>query len=121
MDAELAAIEILRDALDVPVHARLPEGVSYPCIRVQAIGGTTVVRAHMDAALLQLNVFGPADAKAELRATADAARAALVLAENVTTSAGVVTGADVSPPIWTVADEPGLAQYSLTVTLYIHP
>jgi len=121
VDAELACIEILRDAITEPVHTRLPEGVTYPCVRVQAIGGRTVVRSHMDAALIQLNVFGPADAKADLRATTDAARAALDSADNVATSTGVVTGVDTSPPIWTTSDEPGLAQYSLTVTLYIHP
>jgi hypothetical protein len=121
MDAELACIEILREAITEPVHARLPEGVTYPCVRVQAIGGRTVVRAHMDAALLQLNVFGPADAKAQLRATADAARAALDGVDNVIASTGVVTGVDTSPPIWTVSDEPGLAQYAITATFYIHP
>ncbi len=126
-DPELAVIEILRGSTQLAalvgtrIHSRLPDGVAYPCIRVQAIGGVPVVRGHLDAALVQISAFGPADAKATLRTTIDTARAACEAVENATTSTAVVTDVRTTSPIWQSGDEPDLSQYVLTTTVTIHP
>jgi hypothetical protein len=126
-DPELTLIGILRGStalaslVGTRIHSRLPDGVAYPCIRVQAIGGVPVVRGHLDAALVQISAFGPADSKAILRTTIDTARAVCEAVENATTSSAVVTDVRTTSPIWQPSDEPDLSQYLLTATVAIHP
>jgi hypothetical protein len=126
-DAELATIELLKLSeslaalVDGRIHARLPQGVTYPAIRVQALGGVSLVRRHLDAATIQISAFGPATDKAALRNVIDAAREALDDAENVITSSAVVTGVDTAPPIWLPDDQPQLSSYVLTAVVVVHP
>jgi hypothetical protein len=120
-DPELAVVEILRAALTEPVHTRLPDGVVYPALRVQAIGGTAVVRGYMDAALLQVSAHGPASSKGEIRDVIDRARLALETVDNAITSHAVVTDIRTTSPIWLNGDEPDLSSYVLTATVALHP
>lgn len=88
-DAEAAVGSILRSGLTGSrVYSSIPKKPTYPLILVRRYGGTPVTRMRLDAADVQIDVYGTT--KSEARLLAAQARAALYGAEGstITVSSG---------------------------------
>lgn len=91
-DAEAVTSTILRADLGARVYSEMPKRPAYPLILVRRYGGVPVTRMRLDAADVQIDVYG--NTKKEAQNLAQQARAAL-LARGETGYAVTVTGADV--------------------------
>lgn len=104
------------------VYSSIPKDPTYPLIVVQRLGGTPAIRQRLDAALIQIDVWG--GTKSQAHDAAQAARVALLELEgtNVTDPVtGYVTAVDdAGGLIWLPDPLTGRDRYLFTLTVYAH-
>lgn len=129
-DAEAVASGRLRDE-DIPnllkrVYSSVPKkDPTYPLAVVQRLGGVPAERHRLDAARIQVDVWGALDTqKSTIRAVAEAARRALHELEGGTVNEPVdafVSGvADSTGLTWLPDPLTDRPRYTFSVVLYLH-
>lgn len=73
---------IIRTDLSARVYSSIPKKPTYPLLIVKRVGGTPVTRQRLDAADIQIDVYG--NSKSEARLLAMQARQSLYEAEGTT-------------------------------------
>jgi hypothetical protein len=123
-DAEAAVGSIIRSDLSARVYSSIPKRPTYPLILVRRIGGVPITRHRLDAADIQLDVYGTT--KSEARLLAVQARQSLYEAEGSTISissgnawySGVT---DVQGLTWLPdSSNVPLNRYVFTVRVFLH-
>lgn len=122
-DAEAVVTTRLRAELTVPVFTELPHDAEATVVTVRRIGGLPAVRQRLDAAEIQVDVWGIT--KAEAHDVAQAARVALMETGNTVVSydggSAAVTGVDDSSGMaWLPDPTSKRERYTFTVRLYLH-
>ena len=126
VDAELLTVNYLRSVADVTalvatrVYTALPPTPAFPLLRIIRIGGTPVVRQHLDIARIQVDSW--ATSKASAWRVATTAQAALHAMPDVTHPLGVVTAVEDDMGLtWSPDPETDQSRYVFGVALYLHP
>lgn len=125
-DAELLVVGYLRGIdelanLYVDIHARIPRLPTPPLIRVLRVGGTPVIRQHLDVARLQVDCWADGDYGKETAHTiARLAQAALHDLPGAHDE-GVVTAVEDGVFRWAPDDDTGWAGYQAEYLIYLHP
>lgn len=122
-DVEAVAAEILRDAdvCEGRIYSSIPRAPTFPLAIVARLGGIPAVRRRLDAARIQVSVWG--NNKAEARDAADLARIALHEAEGTTSAVyeAYVTGVEDELGLtWLPDQETARDRYLFAVTVYCH-
>jgi hypothetical protein len=93
-DLEAACSDLLRDGGVDRVYSSIPARPIFPLAVVERLGGVPPIRYHLDAARIQVSVYG--NNKGEARDEAELARRVLLQAEGTTVEAweAVITGVD---------------------------
>lgn len=124
LDIEAAAIEWMRGQgiAGGRVYSKVPASPQFPLVSVQRIGGIPAVREYLDAANLQIDVWG--NSKSEADDLATAARIALLGMEGKVVQVpnggqGWVSGvADSLGLTWLPDDETGRDRYLFSMVFY---
>jgi hypothetical protein len=124
-DVERIVADHLRYTLDGPkVVTELPRDKTWPLVRVHRYGGRDVTPGeplHLDAALIQVDVW--ADTVAQARTIAEACRAAIHTIPHQPDAGGVVTRSK-SEEMRRVDDAsftPAKPRYAVRATVHCHP
>ena len=129
-DAEQVVIDYLLGQADVTailgdddrVHSQVPDEPVYPLVTVRRLGGSPVVREHLDVALLQIDCY--ADTKPVARDVAATILAALYDASRVSHPLAVVCDVvETRGLTWlpdTIVPSPR-PRYSFDVEVKLHP
>ncbi len=104
------------------VYSSVPaKNPTFPLAKVARLGGTPVERHRIDAARIQVDVWG--ENKAQARDQADAARLAIFELEGTTSMLGsaVVTGVDDEVGLTFLPDyDTNRDRYTFSVIVYLH-
>lgn len=124
-DAELLTVTWLQGIDEIAnlyagVYTEIPADVSPPLVRVVRVGGTPVVRQHLDVARLQIDVWAD---KSEKQAAHDLARLVQAAMHDMpgTHDEGVVTAVEDGVFAWNPDEPTGWAGYSADYLVYLHP
>jgi hypothetical protein len=94
-----------------------------PYVRLDLAGGIPVDDRALDAARIQVHVFGANETEPATLTVARTVRAAFVHSRNYVGTVGVVVGCDTTSPqlLPDLTHSPPLVDATFTVTLYTHP
>jgi len=126
-DLEALCSQVLRNELSARVYSSIPSNPTYPLITIKRIGGIPAVIQRLDAAALQVEVWG--NSKSEARDLADSARVELHEMEGkiYSTGSGYVADAVVTAVrdnlglTWLPDDLTDRDRYLFGVRVYAHP
>jgi hypothetical protein len=120
-DAELLTVLWLQQTDELAyagIFTAIPSNPTLPLIRVLRVGGTAVIRQHLDVARLQVDVW--ADTKQEAHDLARLAQAAIHTMGGVHDE-GVVTAIEDGVFAWHPDEPNGWAGYTADYLIYLHP
>jgi uncharacterized protein DUF3168 len=120
-DAELLTITWLQETDELAyatVFTAIPPEPSLPIVRVLRVGGSPVIRQHLDVARIQVDVWS--DTKQEAHDLARLAQAAIHEMGGVHDE-GVVTAIEDGVFAWNPDEPTGWAGYSFDVLVFLHP
>jgi hypothetical protein len=120
-DAELLTIRWLQQTDELAyasVGPKIPPSATLPLVRVLRVGGTPVIRQHLDVARIQIDVW--ADTKQEAHDLARLAQAAVHEMGGVHDE-GVVTAIEDGVFRWNPDEPTGWAGYTADYLIYLHP
>lgn len=123
-DIEAICSAAIRNAAIVAarVYSSIPKDPTFPLIVVERIGGTPAIRQRLDAATVQVSVWG--GTKSQAHDAAQAARVALLELEGTAVTdpvAAFVTAVDdAGGMIWLPDPLTGRDRYLFTVSVYAH-
>lgn len=124
-DAELLVVSWLQTVdelanLYAGIGTEVPAGPTLPFVRVLRVGGTPVVRQHLDVARLQIDVWTDRHEKQAAHDLARLVQAALHAMPGVHDE-GVVTAVEDGVFRWAPDEPTGWAGYSADYLIYLHP
>lgn len=116
----LLAVDEVTDLVGENIGTQLPGDKRLPFVRIERVGGSEVVREHLDAPRIQVSAYAATQPTAwQVAATV---RGALLVADQATHELGVVTGVvGVLGPIWIPDPPTSRPRYLLDVLVYVHP
>lgn len=124
-DAELLTVTWLQSIEELAnlyagVYTEIPPGSAVPLVRVVRVGGTPVVRQHLDVARLQIDVWADKEEKQTAHDLARLVQAAMHLMPGAHDE-GVVTAVEDGVFAWNPDEATGWAGYTADYLVYLHP